>query len=138
MNELGVGFLESVYHQSLAIALSQEGLEVQSEVLMPVSFRGFNVGNFKADLIIDNEIIIEIKAVDKIVSTHKIQIINYLKATGLTTGLVINFGNPTVQIARAFNPKLQSSLFPYSKTTPLSSPILPIFSIFPNPVKFPP
>ena len=53
MNELGSGFLESIYHQSLAIALSQKGFDVQSEVPMAVSFRGFNVGNFKTDLVID-------------------------------------------------------------------------------------
>ena len=57
MNELGRGFLESIYHQSLAIALNQKGFEVQSEVPMTVSFRGFTVGNFKADLVIDREII---------------------------------------------------------------------------------
>ena len=66
MNELGSGFLESIYHQSLA--LSQKGFDVQSEVPMAVSFRGFNVGNFKADFVIDREIIVEVKAVDKIYS----------------------------------------------------------------------
>ena len=111
MNELGIGFLESVYHQSFAIALSQKGFEVQSEVSLSVSFRGFNVGNFKADLIIDKEVIVEVKAVDKIVGIHKLQLINYLAGTGLTTGLIINFGNPKIQIAHVFNPKLQGSLF---------------------------
>ncbi len=106
MNELGSGFLESVYHQSLVIALSQKGFEIKSEVPMAVSFRGFNVGNFKADLIIDKKIIVEVKAVNKLIGAHKAQIINYLVASGLTTGLIINFGNPKVEIARLSNPKI--------------------------------
>lgn len=106
MNELGSGFLESVYHQSFAIALTQKGFEVQSEVPMAVFFRGFNVGNFKADLLINKEIIVEVKAVDNIVGAHKAQLINYLVASGLTTGLIINFGNPKVEIARLSNPKV--------------------------------
>lgn len=105
MNELGNGFLESIYHQSLMIALIQKGYAVESEVLIAVSFRGFNVGNFKADLIIDREIIVEVKAVDMIVGAHKAQVINYLTASGITTGLIVNFGNPRVEIARLFNPK---------------------------------
>jgi GxxExxY protein len=103
MNELGSGFLESVYHQSFAIALSQKGFEVQSEVSIAVSFRGRNVGNFKADLIIDKVIIVEVKAVDKIISAHKAQVFNYLVALRLTTGLIINFGNPKVEVARLYN-----------------------------------
>lgn len=73
---------------------------------MAVSFRGFNVGNFKADLIINNEMIVEVKTVDKIVSAHKAQVINYLAASGLSTGLIINFDNPKVEIARLSNPKV--------------------------------
>ena len=106
MNELGIGFLESIYHQSFAIALSQKGFEVHSEVPMSVSFRGFNVENFKADLVIDREIIVEVKAVNKIIGAYKAQVINYLVASGLTTGLIINFGNPKVEIARLSNPKI--------------------------------
>ena len=106
MNELGSGFLESVYHQSFAIALSKKGFEVQSEVSIVVSFRGHNVGNFKADLIIDKEIIVEIKAVPNIIGAHKAQIINYLVASGLQVGLIINFGNPKVEVARLSNPNM--------------------------------
>ncbi len=106
MNELGTGFLESVYHRSFAIALSHKGFEVQSEVSMVVSFRGLSVGNFRADLVVDNEIIVEVKAIDKIAGAHKAQVINYLAASGLRTGLIINFGNPRVEIARLSNPKI--------------------------------
>ncbi len=105
MNEIGSGFLESVYHQCFAIALSQKGFEVQFEVPLPVNFRGFNVGNYKADLIIDRQIIVEVKAVDIIIGAHKAQIINYLAASGLSTGLIINFGKPKVQIARLTKPR---------------------------------
>src|SRR5271168_526452 len=76
MNELGVGFLESVYHKSLEIALSLNKLKVRSEVPLGVTFRGFDVGQFRADLIVEN----------------KAQVINYLAASGLPVGLIINFG----------------------------------------------
>ena len=108
MNELGSGFLESVYHQAFAIALSQKGFEIKSEVSMAVFFRRINVGNFKADLIIDQEIIVEVKAVDKIVGAHKAQVLNYLVASGLRAGLVINFGNPKVEVARLTNPNIMT------------------------------
>ena len=109
MNELGPGFLESVYHQSLAIALRQKGFEVESEVSMSVSFRGFIVGKFKADLVINKEIIVEVKAIDKIVGINKSQVINYLVTSGMKIGLIVNFGNPRVEIARLSNPKLGSN-----------------------------
>lgn len=111
MNELGHGFLESIYHRSFAIALSQKGFRVQSEVFMEVFFRGFSVGNFKADLLVDKEIIVEVKAVEKIIGEHKAQLINYLVASGLNTGLIINFGNPKVEIARLGNPKSVEKYF---------------------------
>lgn len=111
MNELGHGFLESIYHKSFAIALTQKGFQVQSEVDMPVYFRGFIVGNFKADLLIDKEIIVEVKAVDRIIGNHKAQTINYLVASGMNTGLIINFGNPKVEIARLQNPKKLEKYF---------------------------
>jgi GxxExxY protein len=81
MNELGIGFAESVYHHSLEIALRQNGFHIQAEVPLQVSFRGVNVGNFKADLIVDQKILLEIKATDQIIGEHKAQVINYLCAS---------------------------------------------------------
>ncbi|NGX58301.1 MAG: hypothetical protein K940chlam3_01206 [Chlamydiae bacterium] len=104
MNELGVGFLESVYQKSLLIALEKKGFIIHSEVSFPVLFRGTNVGNFRADLIVERKIILEIKAVDKIIGVHKAQVINYLKAINLPIGLIINFGQPKIQTARLQHP----------------------------------
>lgn len=108
MNELGAGFLESVYHKSLYVALQQDGYDVQSELSLPVSFRGYNVGNFKADLVVEKKVIVEMKAVDKIIGEHKAQVINYLSASGLLIGLIINFGQHKIQTARLQHPTLMN------------------------------
>ena len=105
MNELGVGFLESDYHKSLEIALRSNGLKVQSEVPLGVAFRGFNVGQFKADLVVEEKIIVEVKAASNIIGEHKAQVINYLSASGLPVGLIINFGQYKVQTARLQHPR---------------------------------
>ena len=105
MNELGVGFLESVYHKLLEIALSLNKLKVRSEVPLGVTFRGFDVGQFRADLIVENKIIVEVKAITNIIGENKAQVINYLAASGLPVGLIINFGQYKVQTARLQNPK---------------------------------
>jgi GxxExxY protein len=73
MNELGIGFLKSIYHRALEIALRQNGFHVQSEVPIHVSFRGTNVGNFKADLIVDQKIIVEVKAMNKLLGNIKLK-----------------------------------------------------------------
>jgi GxxExxY protein len=117
MNEMGQGFLESVYHNAFAIALNQKGFHVQSEVHQSVLFRGFNVGNFKVDLLLDKEIIVEVKAVERIIGDHKAQVINYLVASGLNIGLIINFGKPKVEIARLANPKNLEKYFIKSAPT---------------------
>ena len=104
MRELGMGFLESVYHKALRIALHMNGVQVQSEVVLPVSFRGIQVGYFKADLVVCQSIIVEVKATDNITGDHKAQVINYLSASGLAVGLILNFGRAKVQIARLEHP----------------------------------
>ena len=106
MNELGAGFLESVYHKSLYLALLQEGFREQYEHPLPVLFRGYNVGNFKVDLVIEEKIVVEVKAVDKIIGEHKAQVINYLSASELLVGLIINFGKQKVQTSGLEHPKL--------------------------------
>ncbi|HBF33417.1 TPA: GxxExxY protein [Candidatus Sumerlaeota bacterium] len=110
INELGVGFLESVYEKALFVALLQEGLQVQSQQPIDVCFRGINVGNFYADLLIENKVIVELKAVKTIAPEHQAQIINYLNATGIEVGLLINFGNQQLEYKRftrskAFKPR---------------------------------
>ncbi len=91
-NELGHGFLESVYENSLAIALRAKGYEVHQQVAVPVWFRGQQVGDFVADLLVNKLVIIELKACRSIDDAHIAQLLNYLKATELEVGLLLNFG----------------------------------------------
>jgi GxxExxY protein len=92
-NELGAGFLESVYVESLAIALSQAGLSVEREKPLAVRFRGEVVGRFRADLIVGEVVLVEAKACSKLNSLHEAQTLNYLRATSLEVGLLVNFGS---------------------------------------------
>ena len=91
-NELGRGFLESVYENALVIVLNSYGLQTESQKEIKVYFRNQNVGFFKADIIVENKIILELKAVRKIDPAHQAQLLNYLKATDLDVGYVLNFG----------------------------------------------
>lgn len=91
-NELGFGFFESVYHESLIIALRQSGLAVESRVKIPVFFRGMEVGVFEADLFVERRVVLELKAVDTLANAHESQLLNDLKATDLEVGLLLNFG----------------------------------------------
>ena len=99
-NELGSGFLESVYQKALEIALQQKGLTIQTQVPIDVIFRGETVGHFVADLLVEKRVIVEIKAITALTAAHKAQVINYLKATGIQVGLLVNFGNPKLEYKR--------------------------------------
>ncbi len=99
-NELGAGFLESVYHKALFIALCQKGLQVRTEAPISVTFRGQNVGEFYADLLVEEKIIVELKAVSALAKEHIAQVINYLYASGMDVGLLINFGTPKMEYRR--------------------------------------
>lgn len=99
-NELGSGFLESVYEKAMLVALSESGIAAKSQVPINVHFRGRQVGDFYADLLVSDKVIVELKAVERLTPQHKAQIINYLNATGIPVGLLINFGNPKVEIQR--------------------------------------
>ena len=91
-NELGYGFVESVYRRSLFIALTQSSLEVQQEVPVQVSFRNRNVGTFHADLIVENMVILELKVAEEITKPFELQLLNYLRATPMEVGLILAFG----------------------------------------------
>ena len=91
-NELGDGFLESVYENALAIVLCGNGLNVERQKDISVFFRRVVIGNFKADLVVDEKVIVELKAVRSLDPTHEAQLINYLKATTIEVGLLLNFG----------------------------------------------
>ena len=91
-NELGHGFLESVYQKSLLIALESAGLHACSPVQIPVWFRGTRVGSFEADVLVENCVLLELKAARCLDSTHRAQLLNYLRATEIEVGLLLNFG----------------------------------------------
>ena len=91
-NELGDGFLESVYENALYIVLNGYGLCVERQKDISVFFRGKVVGGFKADLIVNEKVIVELKAVRTFNPAHEAQLINYLKATNIEVGLLLNFG----------------------------------------------
>jgi GxxExxY protein len=91
-NELGPGFLESVYENALVIAARDLGLEVQEQVPISVYFRGHNVGDFRADLLVDGVVLVELKTVRTLDSAHLAQIMHYLKATNIELGMLLNFG----------------------------------------------
>ncbi|MEZ5991527.1 MAG: GxxExxY protein [Planctomycetota bacterium] len=103
-NELGHGFSESVYHKALLVALREAGLSAASEVRIPVVFRGHEVGVYVADLLVEEKIIVEIKALANLLKEHQAQVINYLKGTGLLVGLLVNFGSNRLQHKRLEHP----------------------------------
>lgn len=102
-NELGVGYIESVYESALMIALLQKGLKAERQVCLKVNFRGIVVGDFKADMIVEAKILLELKAVENLTKEHYAQVLNYLKTTGMEVGLIVNFGNPRLQYRRFEN-----------------------------------
>ena len=98
-NELGYGFLEKVYKNALIIELKSLSYNVESEVPIKVKYHNKIVGDYITDILVENKVIIEIKAVTKIIPIHEVQLLNYLKATGIKVGLLINFGT-SVEISR--------------------------------------
>ena len=91
-NELGHGFLESVYEQALAIALAQAGMKVERQIAISVSFRGQKIGDFRADMMVGGNVLLELKAARTIDQAHEKQLLNYLRATDIEVGLLLNFG----------------------------------------------
>jgi GxxExxY protein len=98
-NELGFGFSEKVCHNALKVELENIGLRVEQEKPVKVFYRDINVGDYLADLVVEDKIILELKAVKSLNEAHEAQLINYLSATRLEVGLLINFGEK-VQIKR--------------------------------------
>jgi len=97
--ELGYGFSEKVYENSLAISLNEIGLKAEPQVHLQVYYHGQKVGEYIADLIVEDVVLLELKATEKIVEDHAAQLLNYLKATNIEVGLVLNFG-PTAEFRR--------------------------------------
>lgn len=105
INELGAGFLEGVYEKALTIALREKGLKVQVQAPLSVFFRGYCVGEYFADLLVEDKVIVELKAVKALAPEHQAQVISYLKATSMAVGLLINFGHPKLEYRRLYGPE---------------------------------
>ena len=100
-SELGPGFNERLYHNALKIALKDQGLRYQTEKSFDVSFQDKNIGKFRLDLVIEDKVVTELKAiVGNIPAVYELQVISYLKASGYNVGLLINFGNKSCQVRR--------------------------------------
>jgi GxxExxY protein len=91
-NELGYGFLESTYAEAMVIALEESGLIAAREVSVPVWFRGKKAGEYFADLMVDNVVLLELKTARNLESAHEAQLLHYLRATQVEVGLLLNFG----------------------------------------------
>ena len=91
-NELGHGFLESVYERAFEVALTSKGLNVLRQIQVPVWFRGQKVGDFVADVLVNKSVLLELKAARTLDSAHEAQLLNYLRATEIEVGILFNFG----------------------------------------------
>lgn len=100
-NTLGAGFLEKVYENALRIELEQQGIKAAQQVPIRVHYEGQVVGDYYADLWVEDRVLVEIKAVQELTKAHEVQLVNYLTATGVDIGLLINFG-PSVQVKRKY------------------------------------
>ncbi len=99
-NKMGFGFLESVYEKCLLIELRKAGLDTESQKPITVYYNGEIVGEFVADIIVNDAVILELKSVRRIIKAHEVQMVNYLVATGKSVGLILNFGERKVEIKR--------------------------------------
>lgn len=109
-NELGFGFLEKVYEKSLFLELTAMGLFCEKQKPITVYYNGQIVGEYFADILVNNCVIIELKAIETLIEEHELQLINYLKATEIEVGLLLNFGkNPDIKRKIFTNDKKKSA-----------------------------
>ncbi|MCG2725278.1 MAG: GxxExxY protein [Elusimicrobia bacterium] len=101
--KLGPGFLESIYQIALPIQLRKDGLNVETQKEIKIYYDGHEIGRHRLDIMVENEIIIELKAVKEFDDSHMAQVMSYLKATGLKVGLLLNFAKATLGIKRVVN-----------------------------------
>ena len=99
---LGPGFSEAVYQNALALEMSVDGIPFEREVKLEVRYQGELVGQYRADLLVDRSLILELKAVQAILPEHEVQVVNYLTATGLERALLLNFGTKSLQTKKKF------------------------------------
>jgi len=99
-NQMGFGFLESVYETCMLIELEKAGMRVESQKPITVRYDGEVVGEFFADLLVEDVVIVELKSVRRLAEKHEVQLVNYLVATGIDVGLLLNFGEDKVEVKR--------------------------------------
>jgi len=99
-SDLGSGFLEKVYENAMLVLLNKENIISEQQKEISINYCGQNIGNYTADILIDKKIIVELKTVDKLTDIHSAQLLNYLKATGIKVGLLINFKNSKLEYKR--------------------------------------
>lgn len=109
-SRLGPGFLEKVYENALAIELSKAGLKSEQQKPVKVFYREQIVGEFFADVLVEEKILVELKAVKNLADAHFAQCLNYLKATKLPVGFLVNFGEASVKFKRLINPELRITI----------------------------
>ena len=97
---LGAGFLEKIYEKALLIELRERGLNAECQFPIKVKYKNKTVGDYYTDIVVEDKIILEIKAIEKLLKVHEAQILNYLKATGYKIGLLVNFTYPKAEIKR--------------------------------------
>ena len=107
-NELGYGFLEKVYHNAMFYELQQQGLYVESQKPIKVYYKEKQVGEYYADLVINDSVIVELKASEALVYENEVQLINYLRATDVEVGLLLNFGKKPEYKRKIFTNNLKS------------------------------
>ena len=104
------GFLERVYQNAFYLALKEEGLEVEPQRKIKVWFRGFEVGNYFADLIVNNTIILELKAIECLVEENEAELLNYLRGTEIEVGLLFNFGKKPEVRRKVYDNELKKNI----------------------------
>jgi len=107
---LGPGFVESVYENALLVELAASQLKFESQKALKVIYKNQCVGDFVADIIVDKALIIELKSVQSLLPVHEVQLVNYLTATGIEEGVLLNFGSKSLQFKKKFRkPKLKNN-----------------------------
>ena len=122
-NELDHGFLESVYAKSLELALNASGLQACRKIEVPVMFRGHNVGDFEADMLVEKSVLLELKTARALDSSHEAQLLNYLRATDIEVGLLLNFG---------LKPEFKRLLFDNPRKSIRGNPCLSVADLLTN------
>ena len=111
---LGPGFVESVYEKALSIELSEAGFSHKCQSGLKVNYKGISVGEFITDILVNDALIVELKAVQTLLPIHEVQLVNYLTASGLDEGLLLNFGPESLQFKKKFRkPRIPQSLKRY-------------------------